>query len=305
MTGRTSLARTIVHALGGDWSGNGGLVSGLGHSAWDRSISIKNHPTNPNDVLVHSFGRDDALAFKHTLRDRGLLPQRVDGFEQPRSPSWPTRPKPTVNLTEDQVRRQVLARRLWDVTQPITSGTAAAAYLTTARALPGPWPASLRFHSRCPRGKDEPPLPALVAAVTVPTTGEFRAVHRVYLRADGLAKADLPRERQRMSLGRTSSAAVVLGDLADGDGPILEGEGIETTLTVIQAMGLPGIATLSISSLGRPPLPPGRPVIILADRGGEGGAAKAALMRTAEGRAVRIALPPEGKKDFNDIVRGA
>ena len=45
-------------------------------------------------------------------------------------------------------------------------------------------------------------------------------------------------------------------------------------------------------------------MIVLADRGGENGARKAAEIRAAEGREVRIALPPEGFKDFNDIVRG-
>lgn len=299
-----SLARQIVHALGGDWSGSGGLVPGMGHSVHDRSISIKDHPDRPGDVLVHSFGRDDAMTFKRELRDRGLLPQRGGGNGLPRLPSWQARPKPLAGLTDDQMRRQSSARRIWDDALPLAGDTAAAAYLTIARGLPGPWPASLRFHPRCPRGKGEPPLPALVAAVTMPTTGECRAVHRIYLRADGLAKAELPRERQKMSLGPTSGAAVVLGDLNDGEGPILEGEGIETTLTVVQAMGLPGIATLSVSSLGRAPLPSGRPVIVLADRGGEDGARKAAGMRWAEGRVVRIAIPPEGKKDFNDIVRG-
>jgi hypothetical protein len=139
--------------------------------------------------------------------------------------------------------------------------------------------------------------------VTVPTTGEFRAVHRIYLKPDGSGKADLSRERQKMSLGPTKGAAVVLGDLS-GQGPILEGEGVETVLSVVQALGLPGIATLSLSCLGLPPLPVGRPVIILADRGGELGAEKAAKLRAAEGREAHVMFPPDGFKDFNDVIRG-
>ena len=38
-----------------------------------------------------------------------------------------------------------------------------------------------------------------MAAVTVPTTGEFRAVHRIFLLSDGSGKADLPRETDTLN----------------------------------------------------------------------------------------------------------
>lgn len=69
------------------------------------------------------------------------------------------------------------------------------------------------------------------------------------------------------------------------------------------ALGRPGIATLSTSTLGRPPLPAGRAVVILADRGAEEAAQRAADMRRREGRHVWIATPPTPHKDFNDLLR--
>lgn len=300
-----SLARRIVHELGGDWHGSGGLVPGLGHSARDRSVSIKDHPGSAGDVLVHAFSGDDPLAFKAELRLRGLLPALEGRSRVARAVRERVRhvPPKTPILSEDQQRRRGFAQRIWDeVRSPLD--TAAALYLAEARGIAPPWPSSLGFHPRCPRGSREAPLPALVAAVTVPTTGGFRAVHRIYLRPDGRGKADLPRDEQKRTLGPSSCAAVVLGDLAVG-AAIVEGEGIETVLTVCVALGLPGVATLSLSALGRAPLPAGRPIVILADRGGEAGARRAAMVRAAEGRVVRLMIPPAGSKDFNDLVKVA
>ncbi len=95
----------------------------------------------------------------------------------------------------------------------------------------------------------------------------------------------------------------MLGDLATTARAILEGEGIETTLSACVALGRPGIATLSVGTLGRAPLPVGRTVVFLADRGAEAAAEKGGALRLAEGRRVLIATPPEGTKDFNDLLR--
>jgi hypothetical protein len=197
--------------------------------------------------------------------------------------------KPSAVLSNRDAWTRKLAENNWNDAQP-PAGTATATYIYKTRGIGGEVPASIRHHPACPRGKSESPLPALVGAVTVPTTGEFRAVHRIFLRADGSSKADLPRDQQKKSLGSTSGAAVVLGDLAT-EGEIIEGEGIETTLTVCWITGRPGIATLSAGTLGKPPLPEGRPVVILADLGAEDAARAGAQRRFEEGRQVRIMYP--------------
>ena len=87
------------------------------------------------------------------------------------------------------------------------------------------------------------------------------------------------------------------------------GEGIETAAAAMTATGLPGWAALSAGGIERlilPPLPLAAVVIIAADhdRNGVGErAARAAAQRwLAEGRRVRIALPPVVGTDWNDVL---
>lgn len=190
------------------------------------------------------------------------------------------------------------AFRLWERAGPI-GGTLAETYLR-ARAISCELPETLRF---CPSVvmPGGATVPALVARIEVPSSGEFVAVQRTGLAADGLGKADI--ETRKASLGRTAGGAVVLGDVREAP-VILEGEGIETVLSACQATGLPGIATLSAGTLGKPGLPDGCSVIVLGDRGSETAAEAGARRRLAEGREVRIAYPPEGPdKDFNDLLK--
>ncbi|KUO66706.1 MAG: hypothetical protein APF80_06930 [Alphaproteobacteria bacterium BRH_c36] len=143
--------------------------------------------------------------------------------------------------------------------------------------------------------------PALIAKVANPVTGEFLAIQRTALLEDGTGKAGI--KKNKAALGSTAGGAVVFGDLYDGRA-ILEGEGIETVLSACQATGLPGIATLSDGTLGKPQLPKGKAVVILADLGSEKAARAGAQRRSAEGRKVQIALPPKTcGKDFNDTLR--
>jgi hypothetical protein len=73
---------------------------------------------------------------------------------------------------------------------------------------------------------------------------------------------------------------------------------------------LPMWAALSTSGLRTielPPLPIAGELIIFADRDPAGlEAAEVGGRRlVGEGRRVRIAKPPQGAKDFNDVIRGA
>jgi DNA primase len=82
------------------------------------------------------------------------------------------------------------------------------------------------------------------------------------------------------------------------------GEGIETTLSAMQAAGIPAWAALSTSGMRSLNLPNTvREVIVLADGDDPGDtAARACAERWArEGRRVRIARPPPGF-DFNDLL---
>lgn len=220
------------------------------------------------------------------------------GSSPPKPRTAPPAPRPQADRAVEKDRRRSGALALWQ-RAAAAAGTPVEAYLKT-RGITVDLPASLRFcpDVKMPGGSQHP---AMVAAITDPVSGQFLAVQRTALRPDGSAKADI--QIAKASLGPSAGGAVVMGDLATA-GPIIEGEGIETVLSAVMATGLAGAATLSLSTLGKPALPPHREIIILADRGSEDGAHKAAARRRLEGRDVRVAVPPAGAgKDWNDALR--
>ena len=104
-----------------------------------------------------------------------------------------------------------------------------------------------------------------------------------------------------MMLGRCAQGAV---RLAKAGPKLAVGEGIESSLSVMQEAGIPTWAALSTSGMKALILPPCVREVILcpdADEPGEKAAKEAAQRFVSEGRIVRIALPPAGM-DFNDLV---
>jgi hypothetical protein len=65
----------IAAVLGGSVSGREALVPGPGHSAVDRSLSIKLDVEAPDGFVLHSFAGDDAIACRDYVRERLGLPQ--------------------------------------------------------------------------------------------------------------------------------------------------------------------------------------------------------------------------------------
>jgi putative DNA primase/helicase len=132
-------------------------------------------------------------------------------------------------------------------------------------------------------------------------------IHRTYLRRDGSRKADLPRNLQKRALGPIGGGAVRLGTPQRGEWLVVA-EGIETTLAVMIACEIPGWAALSEGGIRALILPPeATHVIVCADHDthgvGQRAAQDAAARWIAEGRRVRIALPPGPGTDFNDLLR--
>jgi phage/plasmid primase-like uncharacterized protein len=132
------------------------------------------------------------------------------------------------------------------------------------------------------------------------------AIHRTFLRPDGSAKANV--EPDKASLGPVSGGAVRLAP-AQPNQWLVVAEGIETTLSVMLACGLPGWAALSASGISKLLLPASESKVLICsdvDANGVGQrAANAAAERfLAEGRKVRVALAPAVGVDFNDLLRG-
>jgi putative DNA primase/helicase len=224
------------------------------------------------------------------LRARGLLGDRIEH-----------RPRLTVpHLDEqgDNDRRFARARRIWDATLP-AARSPVTRYLAGRSIELNPWPASIRWHPRCP-GPHGEPMPAMVALVEHAARG-IVGIHRTYITPDC-------RRQNRATLGPIGGGAVRLGMPRAGEWLAI-GEGIESTAAAVVACGIPGWAALSASGICALILPPeATQVIICADHDRSGTGARAARDAAArwlnEGRRVRIALPPDPNTDMADVLAG-
>src|SRR5215471_10334570 len=64
----------IARALDGEISNGQVKAPGPGHSAQDRSLSVKLSDTDPSGFVVHSFANDDAIDCKKYVREKLGLP---------------------------------------------------------------------------------------------------------------------------------------------------------------------------------------------------------------------------------------
>lgn len=195
----------------------------------------------------------------------------------------------------DKLRNQDIARRIWtEALDPI--GTAVEVYLKH-RGVGLPDAPVIRFHPHCPRTGGA--LPAMVALMVDPITGEPCGAHRTYLQPDGRGKAAVT--PAKMMLG---SAGVVR--LA---APISEGlglaEGVETALSVMVMIRWgPVWAAGSSGGIARFPVLQGHALTIFADGDAPGMAAarSCAARWTEAGREALIWTAPAGE-DWNDAAR--
>lgn len=219
----------------------------------------------------------------------------------------------------EKAEKRAAALRLWDEAAPI-EGTQAAAYL--AARLPGVdvlsllRPDVLRFHREHVHTGSKRRFPVMLAKVTEGPDGEFLAVHRTYLSRDGDRPGKAPVGNAKMGLGSPEGGGIWLTDTR---ARALVGEGIETTLSGLAAIGggeWGAVVARDTSGLKNLVLPPEvREVWILVDvdkpdghgkRPGEAAALAAAARWMAERRKVWLAFPgpADGAPcDFNDLWR--
>ncbi len=250
-------------------------------------------------VLAEKDGR--ALWWCASCRDREAVTaavRRVMGGEWKPPSTAASRCVPSASTVGEQAAR---ALALWDEALPLPRSPAAR-YLA-ARAIPDVVSAALGFHPRAPHPGGGPRLPALVAAVRDPRSGELRAVHRTYLRPDGTGKAAV--EPAKASLGPVAGGAVML-DAPHGDAPLVVAEGLENALSAGRLLGAPAWSAVSAGNLEKHlALPAAVPAVIIAadpDEVGQRAAWQAARRWRAEGRHVRVATPDDPDTDFNDLI---
>jgi hypothetical protein len=134
--------------------------------------------------------------------------------------------------------------------------------------------------------------------------GRMIGVLRTYLcERDGeVVKASV--DKPKKALGRISGGAV---RLATAGPELVLCEGVESGLSYMQATGRPTWVSLGTSNLSAIELPIEVTNITIAcdsDAAGRAAAHKAAEVYLRQGRRVRLAVPPAGFGDFNDVLIG-
>jgi hypothetical protein len=175
-------------------------------------------------------------------------------------------------------------------------------------------PGAIRFQPNTYCAEVRKDAPAMVAPI-VGLDGLHKGTHRTWLQSDGSGKATLVEAKK--SIGKYMGGFIPLWKGAHKCGlkdlpartPIYVSEGIEDGLSVALARPeLRIIAGVSLSNIGSLELPDGCPVYLLAQRDEKMRALEAfetALGRLQErGYAVFLVYPPDGFKDYNDVLRG-
>ena len=197
----------------------------------------------------------------------------------------------------DEQRRAAQADHVWREAQPI-QGTLAEVYLRS-RGIVGPLPKALRFHAACWHGPTAKRYPAMIAAIQ---GNRLPAIHRTYLRSDGLGKADI--ERPKAMLGVVTGASVRLSEAHER---LVVCEGVETGLSLSSGLlDAPARvwAALSTSGMRRLSLPPRAGQLTIASDGDKAGREAANVLAEradALGWQVTLMPAPEGL-DWNDVL---
>ena len=294
-------ARAVVKALGGRWAGRYGMARCPAHKDRTPSLKVSDPPAGSDEPIFHCFAGCDWREVKDALRRDGLLPERGKDIDRGRA----DRALHDRDIVEhrdaadraDRTKRTRQALELWRRCVP-APGTLVETYLR-ARGITIPIPPSLRYLAAAKHKPTGLILPAMVAGVQ-DLDGRVVAVHRTYLRHDGMGKAGV--REPKMSLGPIGGGAVRLA-LAGRELAICEG--LESALSFQQATGISTWAALSVPGLRSLVLPGEISAVVLGPDGddpGDGAAVDAAKRFVREGRKVRIARPPRGM-DWNDVLR--
>jgi hypothetical protein len=197
------------------------------------------------------------------------------------------------------------AKETWDSGKPLKGPVVETYYAW--RGLAVPKTENLRFVASLKHYKNGGSYPAIIAKAES-AKGVMTGVQRTWLALDGAGKAPVDKKLQKMSLGVIKGSMVRLAEPRDG-APLILGEGVESVQTVLQATGYPGAATLGTAGLSAASLSDNEKDVILLGEN-DGGKNAAAIAKVApelkkRGIRVRVAWPPEGFKDFNDMVKDA
>lgn len=281
-------ARTITHALGGEWRGSYGTapcpVCQPERRADQRALSLRSEGGRLL-TFCHKSGCD----FRAVTQAAGLP---ADGGAIDLQAAREADTKRAAYEAEQRAK----ARNLWAAGKPIC-GTKGEAYLR-GRGITCPLPPSLRWVADTYHGPSARWVSAMVANVS---TG---GVHRTFFEKNG-ARLD---RNAKMMQGPCAGGAVAL---SEAKGPLVVCEGTETGLSLLSGL-LAGPATvwaaLSTSGMRALHLPADPGALIVASDSDDAGAGHDAAQALAErahrlGWQVSLWPAPDGM-DWNDVLRG-
>jgi putative DNA primase/helicase len=236
------------------------------------------------------------------------------GHVSDRDPAGPTRPThfeiraEIARKKSDEVKvRQARALAIWGAAGDL-AGTLALSYLIRpialgGRALEVPEGVSgrvLRFHPRCPWGRDY--LPALIGLYRDISTDEPKAIWRCALSSDG-------RKIDRMALGPKGGCAIKLTADEDVGHGLHVGEGVETMIATMMLGFMPAWALGDAGGVETFPVLSAIEVLTIcvdndADAAGQTASAELFDRWTRAGREVWSIIPNNVDADMNDVVAG-
>lgn len=274
-------AGEIIAALGGN--PENGMCRCPSHPDHRPSLSVTERD---GKILVHCF-RCSQNAVIEALRQRGLW---KNGGTRPLPGESKFKPKEREPKSAETARELL---RLWEAS-PERPGE----YLNGR---------GLTMVPRCLRVANAAQMKAsagrLLPAMLAPVSrgDQTIGVHATFLTLDRRRNAIKDGKSFRRSYGRVAGGLIMLRRFQPQQ-PAVLGEGIETTLTVMQVLDLPGAATVYAGNVPQA-LPACAEVILAADADPAGmtGARKIADALARNGHKVRVVAPDSG--DWNDTIR--
>lgn len=317
------------HLEGGEWR--------VGSIAGEAGKSMSVRLTGPRAGVWCDFGgpdshRGDALDLVAQVLFRGDKRQALAwsrawlGIDQVDPKSFAQR---RVEAVAKKERQEKLDTDMRGAAQKIYLGASVGLRFTPVDAylqgrgidlsVLGRQPRALRYEPQLWNAQSSMYWPAMVASITAPD-GAFAGVHRTWLAAapgGGYVKA--PVADPKLTLGRYAGGCIrlwrgksgrPLREAPDDEWPLIA-EGIEDGLTAVCAdPSRRVLVAVSLSNMGSLELPEQIPGVVLLGQNDEKPQAIAALERAVEhfqrsGKRVRIARPPAGVKDVNELAQGA
>jgi putative DNA primase/helicase len=277
----------IARALCGKVTGKQVLAPGPGHSAQDRSLSVRISSTSPHGFIVHSFAGEDWRLCQVHVRERLGLPRGSWKKEKPTLrviPQSSPDPEP-----EDRSRAAI---ELWRASAD-PRGTLVETYLNSRKLEMDDEVGGkvLRWN---------PKIQAMIALFRNIETDKPQAVSRTYLDSNG-------NKIERRFLGPVGRAAIKLDPDENLLGGLHIGEGIETCLAARQIGMKPAWALGSCIAIGAFQVIAGVEALSILrehDLANERNADLCGTRWHEAGRQVFDVWPRIGK-DVNDAIRGA